>query len=86
MCELDIPKGQVIIVGSGIGSIGQLTLQAVAYIEQADIVFFVVADSATENYIKTKNPNCFDLYKFYDDGKGRMTTYIQMSEACSIHH
>ena len=72
--------GQLIIVGSGIGSIGQMSLQAVAYIEQADIVFYVVADSATEAFIHQKNANCVDLYKFYGDGKNRMITYIQMSE------
>ena len=72
--------GQLIIVGSGIGSIGQLSLQAVAHIEQADIVFYVIADSATEAFIRQKNANSFDLYKFYGDGKNRMITYIQMSE------
>jgi hypothetical protein len=72
--------GQLIIVGSGIASIGQLSLQAVAHIEQADVVFYVVADSPTAAFIEQKNPNCVDLYKFYDDGKNRMITYIQMSE------
>ena len=77
-----VPKrpGQLIIVGSGIGSIGQLSLQAVAHIEQADVVFYVVADTATEAFIRQKNANCVDLYKFYGDGKNRMITYIQMSE------
>lgn len=72
--------GQVIIVGSGISSIGQLTLQAIAHIEHADIVFYVVADPATAAFIGQKNPNCVDMYKFYGDGKTRMITYIQMSE------
>jgi hypothetical protein len=77
--------GQLIIVGSGIGSIGQLSLQAVAHIEQADVVFYVVADSATEAFIRQKNANCVDLYKFYGDGKNRMITYIQMSEEMLLH-
>ena len=73
-------SGQLIIVGSGIGSMGQLSLQAVARIEQADIVFYVIADSVTEAFIRQKNVNSFDLYKFYGDGKNRMITYIQISE------
>jgi len=72
--------GQLIIVGSGIGSIGQLSLQAVAHIEQADIIFYVVADSATEAFIRQKNANCIDLYMFHGVGKNRMITYIQMLE------
>lgn len=76
--------GQLTIVGSGISSISQLSLQAVAYIEQADIVFYVVADSPTEAFIREKNANCVDLYKFYDNGKNRTITYIQMSEVCPV--
>lgn len=78
-------SGRLTIVGSGIGSIGQLTLQALAHIKQADIVFYVLADPVTEAFIKKKNPNCVDLYTFYDDGKTRMVTYIQMSEVGLIH-
>lgn len=72
--------GQLTILGSGINSIGQLTLQAVTHIEQADIVFYVLSDPATEAYIQQKNPNCVDLYTYYDNGKARTDTYIQMSE------
>ena len=86
MSAQSVPEkpGQLIIVGSGIGSIGQLSLQAVSHIEQADIVLYVVADSATEAFIRRKNANCVDLYKFYGDGKNRMITYIQMSEVCLV--
>ena len=75
-----LKPGKLTILGSGISSIGQLTLQAVAHIEQADIVFYVLSDPATEAFIQQKNPNCVDLYPFYDNGKARTDTYIQMSE------
>ena len=75
-----VKPGQLTILGSGISSIGQLTLQAVAHIEQADIVFYVLSDPATEAFIKQKNSNCVDLYPFYDNGKVRTDTYVQMSE------
>jgi precorrin-4 methylase len=72
--------GKLIVVGSGIASISQLTLQAVAHIEQADLVCYTVADPATEAYILSKNPNTFDLYVFYGEGKVRTDSYIQMAE------
>lgn len=76
----NVKSGQLTILGSGISSIGQLTLQAVAYIEQADIVFYVLSDPATKAFIQQKNSNYVDLYTFYDNGKARIGTYIQMSE------
>jgi precorrin-2 methylase len=76
----DAKPGQLTIVGSGISSIGQLTLQALAHIEQADIVFYALPDPATEAFIQQKNSNCVDLCTLYDDGKPRMDTYLQMSE------
>lgn len=81
--QAPLKPGQLTILGSGISSIGQLTLQAVAHIEQADVVFYVLSDPATEAFIQQKNSNCVDLYTFYDNGKARMDTYVQMSEVIS---
>jgi precorrin-6B methylase 1 len=72
--------GRLVVVGSGIKSISQFTLEAVAHIEQADVVFYAVADPATERFIETKNPNSVDLYPLYDDDKPRRNTYTQMAE------
>ncbi|THU91725.1 tetrapyrrole methylase [Dendrothele bispora CBS 962.96] len=72
--------GSLTIVGTGIESIGQITLQAISHIETASKVFYCVVDPATEAFIRTKNKNCFDLYPYYDNGKHRMDTYIQMAE------
>ena len=72
--------GRLVIVGSGIKSIAQFTLEAVAYIEQADKVFYCVADPASEIFIESLNKNARDLYDLYDDGKPRIQTYTQMSE------
>jgi precorrin-6B methylase 1 len=78
-------QGQLTIVGSGISSIGQLTLQTISHIEQADIVFYVLSDPATEAFVQTKNSNCVDLYTLYDDGKPRIDTYIQAAEMMLRH-
>jgi len=72
--------GSLTIVGTGIESIGQITLQALSHIEAASKVFYCVVDPATEAFILTKNKNCVDLYQFYDNGKHRMDTYLQMAE------
>ncbi|KAJ3812197.1 tetrapyrrole methylase [Lentinula lateritia] len=73
-------SGSLTIVGTGIESIGQMTLQTLSYIEAADKVFYCVIDPATEAFILTKNKDCVDLYQYYDNGKSRMDTYTQMSE------
>lgn len=72
--------GSLIIVGTGIESIGQITLQAIAYIEAADKVFYCVVDPPTEAFLLNKNKNSVDLYQYYENGKSRMDTYIQMAE------
>jgi hypothetical protein len=41
----------------------------------------VVADPATEVFIRQLRPDALDLHVFYDNGKKRIDTYIQMAEA-----
>jgi Tetrapyrrole (Corrin/Porphyrin) Methylases len=72
--------GRLVIVGSGIKSIGQFTLEAVSHIEQADRVFYCVADPATEAFVESRSANAVDMYDLYDDGKPRHQTYTQMAE------
>ncbi|KAJ4470804.1 tetrapyrrole methylase [Lentinula aciculospora] len=74
------PAGSLTIVGSGIESISQITLQALSHIEAASKVFYCVVDPATEAFIFAKNKNCVDLYQYYDNDKPRMDTYTQMAE------
>ena len=73
-------KGSLVIVGSGIKSIAQLTLEGLAYIEQADKVFYSVAEMSTATFIKSKNAASVDLSDLYREGKDRNITYIQMAE------
>ncbi|HVG22650.1 MAG TPA: SAM-dependent methyltransferase [Thermoanaerobaculia bacterium] len=72
--------GHLIIIGSGIQSIG-FTLDAIQVLESADYVFYCVADPATQVFIRELRPDAFDLYVFYDDMKVRYHTYMQMTEA-----
>ncbi|KAJ5368980.1 uncharacterized protein N7496_008740 [Penicillium cataractarum] len=72
--------GRLVIVGSGIKGISQLTLEAVVHIEEADKVFYCISDPATELSIKHHNKCSIDLYVPYDDDKPRHRTYVQMAE------
>lgn len=73
-------SGSLTIVGSGIESIGQITLQALSHIESASKVFYCVVDPATEAFILNKNKNSIDLFQYYDNAKPRMETYTQMAK------
>ena len=69
------------MVGSGIKSIGQFTLEAVGEIKRADRAFFPVADPATEAFIHNNaKAEAVDLAVYYDTNKSRYDTYVQMAE------
>lgn len=74
------PSGSLLILGSGIQSIG-FTMDAEAHIRSADKVFFCVADSVTVAWLRQLRPDAYDLYVLYDDTKPRYYTYVQMTEA-----
>ena len=78
-------KGSLVVIGSGIKSVGQFTLEAVSHIKCADKILFCVADPATEVFIKDMRPDAMDLYVFYADDKKRYDTYVQMAESCLFY-
>ncbi|KAI0098508.1 tetrapyrrole methylase [Nemania sp. FL0031] len=73
-------KGELVIVGTGLASVRQLTLEAISYIESADSVFYLVSDLCTGLFIEEHNKNTFDLHSMYETTKSRMDSYIQMAE------
>jgi hypothetical protein len=72
--------GTLVTIGSGIKAISQFTFEAEAYLDWADVVFYCVADPATDQWIRNKRKDATDLYTLYDNGKNRHLTYIQMAE------
>ena len=68
------------MVGCGIKSNSHMTLETVGYIEQADKVFYCVADPGSELFIQHKAKEAIDLYTLYDNDKNRDSTYMQMAE------
>ncbi|PIA97994.1 hypothetical protein CB0940_05746 [Cercospora beticola] len=73
-------KGELVVVGTGIASIRQMTVEALDYIQRADKVFYATLDAVTETFIKHHAPSAEDLYQYYDTEKNRVTTYVQMAE------
>ena len=78
-------KGSLVVIGSGIKSVGQFTLEAMSHIKCADKVLFCVADPTTEVFIKDMPSDAMDLYVFYANDKKRYDTYVQMAESCLFY-
>lgn len=70
--------GSLIIVGTGIKAVGQLTLEAIAWMKQADSLLYVVGDPIAEEIIKRCNPNALSLAGYYKEGMARIHTYNAM--------
>ncbi|MEM9370603.1 MAG: SAM-dependent methyltransferase [Pseudomonadota bacterium] len=69
----------LVIVGTGIRTVGQMTQETICWIEQADRVFHVVGDPVAESMCAELNPEAsITLRGFYEHGKDRMTTYQEM--------
>jgi len=52
-----------------------------SHIEQADIVFVLVSDGVTEQWLNQMNTDVRSLQPYYLEGKSRMETYQQMVSA-----
>jgi hypothetical protein len=73
--------GSLIVVGTGIRTVGQMTLESIAWMKQADKVLYVVGDPIAEAMIKELNPDGAEsLTHYYGVGKPRIETYNQMIE------
>jgi len=73
--------GQLVIVGSGIKAISDLTMDAEAYIRSAQVVLYCVADPVIERRIHLMNPFSQSLYGLYGNDKPRIETYQEMVNA-----
>jgi uncharacterized protein YabN with tetrapyrrole methylase and pyrophosphatase domain len=74
------PRGSLTIVGTGIGLVGQATLEAVASIERSDRVLYLVTNPVTEAWLRDLNPAAISLADCYSPGKPRLTSYDEMVE------
>lgn len=70
----------LIVVGTGIQAVGQLTIEARSAIERAATVFFLVADPLARIYLERLNNNLQSLHECYATDKPRMESYLEMVE------
>lgn len=75
-----LPNDQLVVVGTGIRSVGQLTIEAATCIRRAERLHFSVADALGERVIRILNARAEPLMPLYVDGKPRSETYEEMVE------
>ena len=70
---------RLVVVGTGIRTVGQLTMESIAWIKNADRVLYIVSDPTAENLINKLNPEGAEsLYVLYAENKPRIQTYEEM--------
>jgi len=72
--------GSLIVVGTGIRSTGQFTVESIALVKCAEKVLYLVLDPIAESAIQQLNPCAESLQKYYVDGKPRLETYKDMTD------
>lgn len=72
--------GSLVIVGTGIRTVGHLTVEAIASMRVADKLLYLVADPIAEELIHQFNPGAESLYRFYGEDKLRLDSYNEMVE------
>jgi precorrin-6B methylase 1 len=72
--------GSLIVVGTGVEAISQVTLAAEGAIRTADVVLYLVSDLLTIEWIHSVNRAATSLYPLYTPGGDRYNTYLQMVE------
>jgi Tetrapyrrole (Corrin/Porphyrin) Methylases len=72
-------KGSLTVVGTGIRTVGQLTLEAITWIKQSDVALYLVADPVAEDAIRRLNPKgAMSLRGYYGEGVHRSQSYEAM--------
>lgn len=74
-------RGSLVCVGTGMTLGSHITPLARSYIEKADVVFVGVSDGVVELWVKQMHPDVRSLQPYYREGKSRMQTYREMTEA-----
>jgi len=73
-------NGTLTVVGTGIRVAGDMTINARAQITKADIVYTLVPDKVSKQWLTRLNPNTVDLTESYGSNKLRLVTYHQMAQ------
>lgn len=74
-------QGSLVCVGTGMTLGSHISPLSRSYIEQADVVFLLVADGITEQWVQQMNRDVRSLQPYYQTGVSRMLSYQQMVAA-----
>src|SRR5271155_1127304 len=73
--------GSLIVIGTGIRTVGQLTSEAIAWMREADSLLYVISEPIAEAVIKQLNPHgSVSIACYYEEGQSRMNAYNAMVE------
>ncbi len=72
------PGGSLTVVGTGIRTIGQITIESLALMASAEALFHVIGEPMQEEALRVINPAAETLTGFYVDGMDRGQTYEAM--------
>lgn len=75
-----MPRGSLTVVGTGILVAGHTTLEALAQLRCAEKLFYLVADPATQRWLRGLNATAESLYDAYAPGRHRAASYAEMVE------
>jgi precorrin-2 methylase len=67
------------VVGTGIALVAHTTAEALACLERAEKLFYLVTDPATEAWLRRLNPTAESLEDAYAEGKPRYRSYQDMT-------
>ena len=72
--------GTLVVLGTGISAINQLTIEAHDWIERADLVCYCVSEPLTAQWIQRHAQASLDLARCYSTEMQRRQSYAQMAE------
>lgn len=73
-----MPSNKFLVVGTGIRTSGQLTMETISWIKKADKVFYVVADPLAGKILPALNKSSISMHRLYGEDKDRAETYEEM--------
>ena len=72
-------RGSLVVVGTGIRTVGHITMEAIAWIKASDVVLYLIADPVAEEVIRHLNPEgAMSLRGYYGEGLVRTQSYEAM--------
>jgi precorrin-3B methylase len=74
------PRGSLTVVGTGFEVPGHVTQQALASIETADQVLYLLTDPVAAEWIERVNPNARSLVELYEPGRNRAEIYALITD------